>query len=201
MSQTPQRGWLRAAALAALTVATLGLSACHRPAPGQPSVAPQVSGEAVLLMLTEARAWQRRADLHLSDGDLAAAIASVKEVLNIPFPSDAFEAEDVRLDACARLAKLYLATGGAAAEEQALAQLELGRKGSTHDSFFRVHLEMVAADVYEARAGRLTEPEAKKEAKRQAIGALEQATQIARRLQRALLNLPAEGTRGPVENK
>lgn len=192
---------MKARLLGLVVLAALSLPACHRPPPGQPVVSPQVTGEAILLMLTEARAWQRRADLHLSDGDIAAAIAAVKEVLNIPFPSDAAEAEDVRLDATARLAKLYLTAGTAEAEEQALAQLELGRKGATHDSFFRVNLEMVAADVYEARAGRLTDPEAKKEAKRQAIASLESATQIARRLQHALLNLPVESARTPLENK
>lgn len=173
---------------------------CHRPTQNQPG-AGAAGSEATLIMLSEARAWQRRADLHLGDGDVASAITAIKEVLHIPFPPEALDAEEVRLDACARLAKLYLGQGGEEAEERALSQIEIGRKLSSRDSFFRAHLEMVAADVYEARANRLSDAEAKKAEKRKAIEALDRAIQIDRRLQRALLNLPVEGigSRGALE--
>lgn len=182
-------------ALCAGLFGLLQLGACHRPAPEKNGSVVVNNAEATLIMLSEAKAWQRRADLHLSDGDVAAAIAATKEVLNIPFTEGAAEAEDVRLDACTRLAKLYLGQGPSEeAEERALAQLEAGRKLASHDSFFRAHIEMVTADVYEARANRLTDAEAKKAEKRKAIEALDRAIQIDRRVQRALLNLPEGGS-------
>lgn len=173
-------------------VLLLSLSFCHRKTAFAPGAAATGNAETLLIMLSEARAWQRRADLYLSEGDVAAAIASIKEVLAIPFPSDASEAEDVRLDACARLAKLYLSSGGDEGADRALLQIEAGRKLGVHDSFFRAHLEMVAADVYEARANRLPDAAARQAEKRKAIAALDLAIQIDRRLQRALINLPAE---------
>ncbi len=174
-------------------------NACQRPAPSPPPAAPVTASEMVLALLSEARAWQRRADLHLSDGDINAAIAAGKEVLAIAFPSDVSEAEDIRLDACARLAKLYLRLGGEVYEDQALAQIETGRKFVTHDSFFAAQLETVSADVYEARANRLSDPEAKRAEKRRAILALERAVQIDRRVQRSLLHLRPDGERMPGE--
>jgi tetratricopeptide (TPR) repeat protein len=176
---------------------------CHRPTAEKPVISAQASAEATLIMLSEAKAWQRRADLHLSEGDVTSAVSAIKEVLSIQFPADAAEAEDVRLDACARLAKLYLSQSGTpgqpgqneqaeAAENRALEQIETGRKLASHDSFFRAHLEMIAADVYEARGNRMTDAEARKAEKRKAIEALDRAIQIDRRVQRALLNLPVE---------
>ena len=88
------------------------------------------------------------------------------------------------------LAKLLLAPGGEEAEHQAFAQIEAGRKLATRDSFFRAHLESVAAEIYEARAKRVTDPAAVKEARKEAIRALERAIAIDRHLQRALLALP-----------
>lgn len=184
---------------ALLSLALCDVSGCHRPTVEKQVVSAQANAEATLIMLSEAKAWQRRADLHLSEGDVTSAIGDIKEVLQIQFPVDAAESEDVRLDACARLAKLYLgqaaSSNGEQAEEaetRALEQLEAGRKLASHDSFFRAHLEMIAADVFEARANRVTDVEAKKGEKRKAIEALDRAIQIDRRVQRALLNLPLE---------
>lgn len=170
--------------LALVLCGGLPLGGCSR----EDGSAAAKSDELMLLMLSEARAWQRRADLHLADGDVAAAIASVQEVLSIAFPPGNIEAEEVRLDAHARLAKLLLSTGGEEAENKALAQVEAGRKLATRDSFFRSHLESVAADVYTARAKRLTDPAEQKAARHQAIKALERTIEIDKQLQRALLN-------------
>ena len=157
---------------------------------------PSRSDEAMLLMLSEARALQRYADLKLIDGDVEGAIASVRQVLAIRFPPAAPETEDVLLDAHARLARLLLSRGGQEAEEAALAELAAARRLATRDSFFRSHIENVAADVYAARAKRLTAPEAQKEARRQEAQALERVIEIDRRLQRALFN-----TREPARDK
>lgn len=146
--------------------------------------------EAMLLMLSEARALHRRADIHLLDGDVHAAIADIREVLAIRFPAGHADGEDSLLDAHARLARLHLSQGGEDAERQALAQVEAGRKLATRDSFFRANLESVAAEIYEARAKRQSDPAAAKEARKEAVRALERAIAIDRHLLRTLLSLP-----------
>lgn len=143
----------------------------------------------MLLSLNEARALQRRADLHLQLGDMTAAIADVKEVLLVRFPSGAREAEEVRLDARARLAQLYLRRGDEQGEQQALREVAEGLSEASGDSFFLAHLESVQAEVYEARARRQSDPAAQREAQQQAVAALTRAIEIDRRLQRSLLNL------------
>ncbi len=184
--------WVRGRTLGTalgLLLAGAALAGCRGEDPGK-------TDEAMLLMLSEARALQRYADLKLVDGDVEGAMASVREVLAIHFPPSAPETEDVLLDAHARLARLLLARGGQEAEERALAELEAARRLATRDSFFRSHIENIAADVYAARAKRLTEPEAQKEARRQEAQALERVIEIDRRLQRALFN-----TREPARDK
>lgn len=148
------------------------------------------SDEALLLPLGEARALHQRADLHLLDGEVAAALDDVREVLAIHFPAGSIEGEYVMLDAHGWLARLLLSQGGEDAERQALAQIEAGRKLATHDSFFRAHLESLAAEVYKARAKRLTDKAAIKEAQREELRANERALAIDRHLQRTLLSLP-----------
>src|SRR5207302_193656 len=73
--------------------------------------APPSIDEHLMLTLEEARAWQHRADVHLEDGAVAEAIHDVEQVLAIAFPPGAAEGEETRLDAHARLAKLYLVAG------------------------------------------------------------------------------------------
>lgn len=181
-----RRGKARALVALGLLGALLGAPACSRDEGNR-------SDDLMLVQLAEARAWQRRADLHLADGDVTAAIADVQEVLGIRFPTGSADGEDVLLDAYARLARLYLSQAGPAgseeSEQRALAQIEAGRKLTGRDSFFRAHLESVAADVYEARAKRLPDAAGQKQARKDAISALERAIAIDRSLQRSLLNL------------
>lgn len=188
-----RRFWLPLCALLCLPVSQV---ACQRAANGLLGNSAADNTEAVLIALSEARAWQRRAELLLLDGDLAGAIRSVDEVLQVPFPANTPEAEDVRLDAYLRLARLHLRVGGPDAEERALAAVESGRKLATRDSFFRAHLENAAADVYRARGERVTDSEEKRTAHRQELEAHERHIAIDKRLLRALLNLPPEPTKG-----
>ncbi len=174
----------QAVGMAWLLLALCTLSACNRDdGNGR-------TDELLLIQLSEARALHHRADLHLLDGDTKAAIDDVKEVLRIRFPMGNADGEDTLLDAHGRLARLLLIPGGEEAERQAFAQIEAGRKLATRDSFFRAHLESVAAEIYEARAKRQSDPAAAKEARKEAIRALERAIAIDRHLQRALLSLP-----------
>lgn len=187
-----RRGTFRLWAVLGCALCVCGVASCSRE-----EARSAQSDELLLVALGEARAWQRRADLHLLDGDVTAAAADVQEVLRVRFPAGAPEAEDVRLDAYARLARLLLSQAGSeppeaaqATEDRALAQLAEARKTATRDSFFRAHLDAVAADVYEARARRLQDPEAQRQARRLALEALERSIQIDRQVQRALLSLP-----------
>lgn len=178
------RGTAPGRGLLALLLGLLLTAGCTQPEPGK-------SDEVAVLALSEARAWQRRADLQLLDGDLAGAIGSVEEVTRQQFPAGMPEAEDIVLDAYQRLAKLHLSKGGEEAETLALGVLALGRKRATRDSFFLLHLESVAADVYKVRAERLKEAGADKaavdQAAREGIAAAERCIALAKKLQQALL--------------
>lgn len=193
---TRRRQLLRIGLVTTLLVLSAGTLGCQRAASGLLGGSASENTEAVLVALSEARAWQRRAELLLLDGDVPGAIRSVEAVLQIPFPANAPEAEEVRVDAHLRLARLYLRTGGEEGEKKALAEVEKGRKIATRDSFFRAHLENVAADVYRARGERVTDPTEKKEAQRQELEAHERHIAIDKRLLRTLLNLPPEAMKG-----
>jgi hypothetical protein len=161
------------------TLALLLAAGCRRATDARPV------DEKLLLTLEEARAWQHRADTHLADGDVAAAVADVEQVLKIAFPPGAPEGEEARLDAWARLAKLHL---GATDESRSLADLDQARKEATRDSFYRAHLETVAGEVYEARAKRLSaDAEGAKAARRDALAAYQRSIEINQRVQAALL--------------
>jgi hypothetical protein len=142
--------------------------------------------ERLLAALEEARAWQHRADVHLADGDAAAALADVEAVLQIRFPAGAPEGEEARLDAWARLGSLHLAAGD---ETRALADVDSGEREATRDSFYRAHLLTVRGEVYETRARRLdaSDGTAAKEARREALAAYARSIEIDKRVQAALL--------------
>lgn len=173
-----------------LACLVFGLGACNQ---GREERQQKVEEEA-LLALHEARAWQRKADLLLSTGDVQGAIASVRGVLSVRFPAGLPEGEDARLDARARLAQLLVRSEpsqedekATRAEEDALREIEMGKKEATRDSFFRANLESVEAEIFEARARRTKEEGVRKEASKRAIAALEQAIAIDQRLMKSLL--------------
>ena len=164
---------------AALALAVIAAAGCSGRA--------QQVDERLLLGLEEARAWQHRADLHLVDGDVAGATADVEHVLAISFPPQAPEAEEARLDAWARLARLHLGESDAA-EERALGDIERGRAESTRDSFYRAHLETVAGEILEARAARLLPLDAARArlVRQQALAVYAQSISINQRVQARL---------------
>lgn len=142
--------------------------------------------ERLLLSLEEARALQHRADVHVESGDVAAATADVRAVLEVKFPPGAPEGEEARIDAWARLGRLALGEGH---EEEAMAAVESGRREATSDSFYRAHLETVAGEILEARARRIaaSDPEGAKAARRDAISAYTRSIEINKRVQATLL--------------
>jgi hypothetical protein len=110
----------------------------------------------------------------------------VEAVLAVRFPAGAVEAEEVRLDAWARLAHLHLGTGD---EARALSDVERGRREAGRDSFFSAHLETVAGEIFEARGKRLapSDAEGARAARREALAAYARSIEINKRVQGALM--------------
>jgi hypothetical protein len=143
-----------------------------------------VIDEALMLSLAQAKNFHLKADVHLQDGNVDAAIAEVARVLTVPFPPDAPERQDVLLDARARLAKLLLGKGDAAA---ALRAVDDGIAAATRESFFLANALTVRAEVLTYQATRVSDEATARELRRHAIEALDRANAINLRLQRELM--------------
>jgi tetratricopeptide (TPR) repeat protein len=147
-------------------------------------------GEPLMIALAQAKNFHHKADVYLREGQLDDAIDAVAEILAVPFPQGAPEAEDVMLDARARLAKLLSAQGKA---EEAMKVVDQGIAGAGRRSFFLANLYTVKGEVFEAMAIMLDDQETEKAtaqaraARRQAIEAFDQSIAINTALQRALM--------------
>ena len=71
------------------------------------------------------------------------------QILSLQFPAGAPEADDVRLDARALLAKLLV---GQDQLDEAMRIVEEGLASSQRDSFFVANLYTVQGEIHEARA-------------------------------------------------
>ena len=127
----------------------------------------------LLLALGQVRNFHHKADVQVEDGHPEAAIESLTQALAVPFPPGAPEAEDVRLDTRARIAKLELGLGRVDDAEQVVRG---GLGQSTRESFFQANLHVVLADVLRARGNA-----------HGAIDELDTAIQIEKRLQAKVL--------------
>lgn len=130
-----------------LSLAAAGCASESSPRPGAPT-------QVLLSAIGTAQALQHESDEHEARGDLVLAIATARRVLEIPFPTDAAEREDVRLDAFGRIAELELAQGDASAAET---QASAGLSEATRDSYFRARLHVVLGRVHQSRAAHLRE--------------------------------------------
>jgi len=130
----------RAVAIIALGVAAQGCSS-------RPHV-----DERLLASLGLAQGYQHQADELEELGDRGGALARVRRVLEIPFPRNAPEREDVRLDAYGRIAELHLASGDDRAAEQSVAR---GLSERTRTSYFEARLYAVRGKIHQTRARRL----------------------------------------------
>ena len=106
-----------------------------------------VADQALMVALAQAKNFHHEAKVFMSDGNLDAAIASVRRVLSVPFPAGAAEADDVRLDARALLGKLFIAQGKL---DDALTIVNEGLASTTRDSFFVANLYTVQGEVHTA---------------------------------------------------
>ncbi len=198
-------GWLRHAAAAGLVIAGLVIGAvvaCSRSDDGRPGravtkiTAPeerdrdQAIDEPLMIALSQAKNFHHKARVYMSDGKLDDATAAVRAILSIRFPPGAPEAEDVRLDARALLAKLLLGQGQV---EAAMTVVDEGLATATRDSFFLANLFTVKGEVLQAQATALDASGAPADHPRaitlrqQAIVALDRSIQINSGLQAALM--------------
>jgi len=176
----------RLLAVALLACAALALAACSERArmnvdtPAAERVPSGVVSRELLAALETAQKLHHHADVLLRDGQTDAAIAEVAAVLEVRFPADAPEANDVRLDARARLGKLYLAAGRLDDAERVVQD---GLTSVSKDSFFLANLYNVRGELHEARAASLDDAAAVKAELRQAIEAYARGQDINVRVQ------------------
>src|ERR1051325_9105282 len=125
----------------------------------------------------------------MTDGNLPAATASVRQILSLSFPPGAPEADDVRNDARALLAKLLTSQGQM---DEAARTVDEGLAQSQRESFFVANLYTVQGEIHEARAvafdaaGESGKASAVDE-RRAAIESLDRSIHINERLQKKLL--------------
>ena len=185
---------------AGLLAAALGLgigAACSTdtgaPPAGSVTKVPEpsdVAGDAIsqelMIALAQAKNYHHKAKVYMSDGNLAAATAAVRQILSLRFPAGAPEAEDVWLDARALLAKLLVSQSQL---DEAATVVAEGLAQASRESFFAANLHTVQGEIHEARAAQLDaakDPRAADE-KRAAIAAYDRSIQINAALQKRLM--------------
>lgn len=148
-----------------------------------------VIDQKLMIALGQAKNFHHKAKIYMTDGNLAAATASVRQILSLRFPKGAPEADDVRNDARALLAKLLVSQGQL---EEATRTIDEGLAQNQRESFFVANLYTVQGEIHEARAaafdatGESGKASAVEE-RHAAIRSLELSIQINERLQNKLL--------------
>jgi len=178
-----------------MVVALAAVPACggeHDPGPppstrvADPS---DVIDHGLMIALAQAKNFHHKAKVYMTDGNLTAATASVRQILSLAFPRGAPEADDVRNDARALLAKLLVSQGQL---DEAARTIDEGIAQSQRESFFVANLYTVRGEIHEARAAALDatgEPgkAAASDERRAAIAAYDRSIQINERLQKTLM--------------
>lgn len=146
-------------------------------------------GPELMLALSQAKNFHHKARVYMNDGKPDLAVAAVRSVLAVKFPAGAPEAEDVRADARAMLAKLLVAQGEV---DAAMSEIDAGLAAATRESFFVANLYTVKGEVLEAQAARLDgdspdEVTRARELRRQAIVAFDKSITINLALQQRLM--------------
>jgi hypothetical protein len=148
----------------------------------------ELIGQDLLVALAQAKNFHHKAKVYMTDGNLPAATASVREILSLAFPRGAPEAEDVRNDARALLAKLLISQGQL---DEAARTVAEGLAQSQRESFFVANLYTVQGEIHEARAAVLDASDPGKAAARDerhaAIESYDHSIQINVRLQKKLM--------------
>jgi len=173
------------------SVMMLALGACSEREPARPPPTTHVAEPAdaidqdLMVALAQAKNYHHKAKVYTSDGNTAGAIASVRQILSLRFPPNAPEADDVRNDARALLAKLLVGQGQL---DEAMRTVEEGLAASSRDSFFVANLYTVKGEIHEARAAALDAKDARvADERRAAIAAYDKSIQINEALQKRLM--------------
>lgn len=149
---------------------------------------PGLIDKRLLVALAQAKNFHHKAKVHMTDGNLAAATSSVRQILSLSFPPGAPEADDVRNDARALLAKLLVSQGQL---DEAARTVDEGLAQSQRESFFVANLYTVQGEIHEARAAALDADAGRKAAatdeRRAAIASYDRSIQINERLQKSLM--------------
>ncbi len=150
--------------------------------------ASELIGQDLLVALAQAKNFHHKAKVYMTDGNLSAATASVRQILSLSFPRGAPEADDVRNDARALLAKLLVGQGQLDEAAQTVAE---GLAQSQRESFFVANLYTVQGEIHEARAAALDASDPGKAAaageRHAAIESYDRSIQINERLQKKLM--------------
>jgi len=174
-----------------------GLAACtggeHSDQPAKGSAVTQlpdprdVIDEQLMIPLAQAKNFHHKAKVYMSDGNLGEATAAVRQILSLRFPPGAPEADDVRNDARALLAKLLVSQNQL---DEAMRTVDEGLAQSSRESFFVANLYTVQGEIHEARAAQLdtgTDKAKAVEERRAAITSYDKSIQINERLQKKLM--------------
>lgn len=149
-----RRPFLLAALLAVIGAASTFVACADRDEPDThdrvklPAPEDQID-EPLMLALAIAKNFHHEAKVYMADGKPDDAIAAVQKILAIEFPAGAPEGEDVRLDAHAMLAKLYI---GQTKLDDAMKVADAGIAAATRDSFFLANLHTVRGEILQAQA-------------------------------------------------
>ncbi len=141
----------------------------------------------LMVSLAQAKNFHHKAKVYMGDGNVVAAIASVRQILSLRFPTGAPEADDVRNDARALLAKLLVSQ---AQLDEAMRTVDEGLASVQHESFFVANLYTVQGEIHEARAAQLDSTNDKAKAsdeRRAAIASYDRSIQINEALQKRLM--------------
>jgi len=145
-------------------------------------------GQDLLVALAQAKNFHHKAKVYMTDGNLPAATAAVRQILSLAFPRGAPEADDVRNDARALLAKLLISQGQL---DEAARTVAEGLAQSQRESFFVANLYTVQGEIHEARATALDASDPGKSAasgeRHAAIESYDHSIQINERLQKKLM--------------
>ncbi len=150
----------------------LSVAACQAEPTAPPSVTTIVDpanalSEELMVSLSLAKNHHHKANLFTNDGQLDKAAHEVQAILKISFPEASPEAEDVKMDARARLASLWLKQGKL---DEAMQMAQKGLSEHSRDSFYVANLHTVLGQIYEAiAAGEELGSEARTKASLQAI--------------------------------
>jgi tetratricopeptide (TPR) repeat protein len=147
----------------------------------------EVIDQELMIALAQAKNFHHKAKVYVSDGNVSAAISTVRQILSLRFPAGAPEADDVRADARSLLAKLLVSQGNL---DEAMRTVDEGLASIQRESFFVANLYTVQGEIHEARATQLdsTNDKAKAiEERHAAIGSYDRSIKINETLQKRLM--------------